>query len=154
MHHPISMSILQQQQQSPFYSGVTSPASSAPSPGSSSSNAASPLKRIRHVVNNNNYNPTAMEDWLPSPGQMSVDSMSPPPPSQSSSSSMIHQAGSTASGGGGLHHHHHHHLQSSSNGGYSPSPMSTGSYEPPYSPAGSSSHASITPATLKSGQKT
>ena len=181
MHHPISLSLLQQHSQqqaaaaavvaaahqiqhSPFYSGVTSPASSAPSPGSNSSISASPLKRIRHIVNNNNSSSsngqTAMEDWLPSPGQMSVDSMSPPPPS-SSSSLMTGQPGSS-----GPHHHHHLHSNghgqqqqqqqqpssviSSSNGGYSPSPMSTGSYEPPYSPAGSSSHASVTAA--KSGQ--
>lgn len=148
--HPISISLLQQQQ---FYS-----AASTASPGSSSSSTPSPLKRSRdHVMSEaaQSVNATttgwssaasAAGSDLPSPGQMSVDSMSPPPPSNGSTgaSSALHGASHLVSNGGSHHHMPHgqqHQLPasvlSSSNGGYSPSPMSTGSYDGlgPYSPA-------------------
>ena len=154
--HPISMSLLHSSSPSSshhhphhphhsFYGGATTPTLGASTSGSVHS--PSPLKRSRHnhiINNNNNSNSSAMEEWLPSPGQMSVDSMSPPPPPSSSSMSMRGaadgllldvqqqqqqqqqlQRGSTLPPS----------VISSSNG-YSPSPMSTGSYEPPFSPGG------------------
>lgn len=77
-----------------------------------------------------------MEEWLPSPGQMSVDSMSPPPPASSSSMSMRGVTDAVAA----THLTNGHSTLPpsviSSSNGYSPSPMSTGSYEPPFSPGG------------------
>lgn len=143
------------------YSGGSSPLGSSPSPTSSPSAAmhpislsllhstssssstsfysapgASPLKRSRHNNNNNN---NTMEEWLPSPGQMSVDSMSPPPPPSSSSMSMRgaeQQANATTTTTTNGHSTIQPPSVISSSNGYSPSPMSTGSYEPPFSPGG------------------
>ena len=69
-----------------------------------------------------------MEEWLPSPGQMSVDSMSPQPP----------PAAPTPSSGGVNQLNGLSTPSVISSSGYSPSPMSTGSYEPPFSPGGAS----------------
>ena len=112
--HPISLSLLHSSphNSSQFYNSTTAAATcmntSSPSP--------SPVKRSR----NGNDRTGAGEEWLPSPSPMSVDSGSPPPPTVNSASINGH---STLP-------------PSVSSNGYSPSPMSTGSYEPPYSPGG------------------
>lgn len=123
--HPISLSLLH----SPHTAPITNPFYSSAA-NSSASSGSSPVKRPRpsnnngppsnHSASNNNN----MEEWLPSPGQMSVDSMSPQPPPVPASSGVQLNGLSTPS------------VISSS--GYSPSPMSTGSYEPPFSPGGAS----------------
>nr|BAF49030.1 ecdysone receptor A1 [Daphnia magna] len=157
--HPISMSLLHSSSPSSshhhhphhphqsFYGGGSTTPTLVGASASGSVHSPSPLKRSRHInINNNNNNSSssAMEEWLPSPGQMSVDSMSPPPPPSSSSMSMradgllepgqqqqLQQQRASSNGHSTLPPS----VISSSNG-YSPSPMSTGSYEPPFSPGG------------------
>ncbi len=95
--------------------GSGAPALNASSP------SPSPLKRTRQVNSErSNGGGGGAEEWLPLPSPMSVDSGSPPPPTVSAAGNNGH---STLP-------------PSVSSNGYSPSPMSTGSYEPPYSPGG------------------
>ena len=134
--HPISLSLLHSSSSaSSHHSFYGSSASTIAGSSASTVASPSPLKRSRHQQHlNNNNNNNAMEEWLPSPGQMSVDSMSPPPPPSSSSMSMRGADGPATNLSNG-HSTLPPSVISSSNG-YSPSPMSTGSYEPPFSPGG------------------
>ena len=132
--HPISLSLLHSSSSaSSHHSFYGSSASTIAGSSASTVASPSPLKRSRHQQHLNNNN-NAMEEWLPSPGQMSVDSMSPPPPPSSSSMSMRGADGPATNLSNG-HSTLPPSVISSSNG-YSPSPMSTGSYEPPFSPGG------------------